>query len=125
MHLEEYSTNIIAEALYSQLDEEGYNTGLIQEICDHQRGYVAVPISEGYAGEGKDHKPVVTTKGWKLKILWTDGSYDRLLLSQVKESNPIETAEYAISQVIHKEHAFNWWVSYVQRMCSIRCCYHI
>ena len=114
-HIEDYATNKIAEALYSQLDEEGFNTGLIQEICDHQRTEVAIPISEGFAGEGSKRKPIVTTKGWKLKVLWTDGSYDWLPLSQIKESNPIETAEYSISQGIHKEPAFNWWVSHVIR----------
>ena len=114
-HLEEYSTNKIAEALYSQLDEDGFNTGLIKEICDHQRLDTAVPISEGFAGEGTNRKAVITTKGWRLKILWTDGSYDWLPLSQVKESNLIECAEYAIAQGIHKEPAFNWWVPHVIR----------
>jgi len=57
----------------------------------------------------------ITTKGWKLKVLWTDESYDWLPLSQVKESNLIECAEYAIAQGIHKEPAFNWWVPHVIR----------
>ena len=113
--MEEYSTNKIAEELYSQLDDEGYNTSIIQEICDHQMTESAIPISEGFAREGKKRKPVITTKGWKLKILWKDGSYDWLPMSQVKESNPIETAEYSISQGINKEPAFNWWVPHVIR----------
>jgi len=114
-HLEEYSTNMIAEALYSQVDEEGFDTGILQEICDHQMTNSAVPISEGFSGEGKQKKPVVTTKGWKLKVLWKDGSYDWLPLSQVKAANPIETAEYAVAQGIHKEPAFNWWLPHVLR----------
>jgi hypothetical protein len=114
-HLEEYSTNKIAEALYSQIDEEGYNTGIIKEICEHKKSDAAIPISEGFVGEGSKHKPVITTKGWKFKILWKDRSYDWLPLSQVKVSNPIEIAEYAVSQNIHKEPAFNWWVSHVIR----------
>ncbi len=114
-HVEEYSTNKIAEALYSQLDEEGYNTSIIEEICDHQRTESAIGISDGYVGEGSKRKPVVTTKGWKLQVKWKDGSYDWLPLSQVKESNPIEVAEYSIAQGIHKEPAFNWWVPHVIR----------
>ena len=114
-HTEEYATNKIAEALYDQLDEDGYNTGLVQEICDHQRSECAVGMAEGYAGEGSKRKPVITTKGWKLQVKWTDGSFDWLPLSQVKESNPIETAEYAIAHGIHKEPAFNWWVPHVIR----------
>ena len=77
-HTEEYATNKIAEALYDQLDEDGYNTGLVQEICDHQRSECAVGMAEGYAGEGSKRKPVITTKGWKLQVKWTDGSFDWL-----------------------------------------------
>ncbi len=62
-HLEEYSTNKIAEALYSQIDEEGYNTGIMKEICEHKKSDAAIPISEGFVGEGTKRKPVITTKG--------------------------------------------------------------
>ena len=33
----------------------------------------------------------------------------------LKESNPIETAEFAISRNIQDEPAFSWWVPYVMR----------
>jgi hypothetical protein len=114
-HLEEYATNIIAEALYSQLDENGNDTGFLNEICDHRKSNKAIPISEGYTTSTNNPKPVITTKGWEMKIRWTDGSYDWLPLSQLKESNPIEVAEYAVAHKIHKEPAFNWWVHKVSR----------
>jgi hypothetical protein len=114
-HLEAYSTNKIAEALYSQVDQDGFNTGLLQEICDHKKSSSAIPIENGYVLSGSTKKPVVTTKGWKLKIQWQDGSFDWLPLSQLKESNPIEVAEYAFAHNINNEPAFNWWVTSVLR----------
>ena len=61
-HLEEYTTNKVAEALYSQCDQDGYDTGLVQEICDHQRSPSAIPISEGHTTSGTTTKPVITQK---------------------------------------------------------------
>ena len=34
-------------------------------------------------------------------------------LSDMKESHPIKMAEYAVSQEIDHEAAFNWWVPHV------------
>jgi hypothetical protein len=31
-------------------------------------------------------------------------------LADVKESNPVEVAEYAVSRNIKNKPAFNWWV---------------
>jgi hypothetical protein len=104
-HIEEYTTNIVAENLYSNVDENGYSTALFE----------AVKIADGYVTTGHTPKPVITTKGWDLKVRWQDGSYDWIPLSQLKESNPVQVAEYACSHNIHKEPAFNWWVPKVIR----------
>ena len=42
-----------------------------------------------------------------------DGSTSWLTLKELKESNPIETAEYAVAMGIEKEPAFAWWVKHV------------
>ena len=102
---------MIAESLYSNLDEQGFDTGILSEIVDHEKNDSAVKMKDGHAG--KDNKPVITTKGWKLKIRWKDGSYDWIPLSQVKNSNLIEVAEYSVMKGIDKEPAFKWWVSHV------------
>ena len=33
----------------------------------------------------------------------------------MKESHPVETAEFSIARGIHKEAAFDWWVPYTIR----------
>ena len=54
-----------------------------------------------------------STAGWKLCVQWKDGSTSWEKLSDLKESNPIEVAEYAVAQNLQAEPAFNWWVSFV------------
>jgi len=43
-------------------------------------------------------------------IAWKDGTTSWEHLKNLKESNPIEVAEYAVANLIHKEPAFAWWV---------------
>jgi hypothetical protein len=62
---------------------------------------------------GNTLRPVITAKGWQLKVQWKYRSYNWLLLSQLKESNPMDVAEYACVHSIHHEPAFNWWVQKV------------
>ena len=54
-----------------------------------------------------------TTAGWHLCIQWKDGSTPWEKLSDLKESHPVECAEYALSQGIMNEPVFNWWVGFV------------
>ncbi len=35
-HVDAYTTNVIAESLYSNVDDDGFNTGLLEEIIDHK-----------------------------------------------------------------------------------------
>jgi hypothetical protein len=39
-------------------------------------------------------------------------------LADLKESNPIEVAEFAIAHKIHYEPAFIWWVPYMLAKCK-------
>jgi hypothetical protein len=42
-----------------------------------------------------------------------DGSTSWEALADLKESHPLETTEYAVTQGIDHEPAFNWWVPHV------------
>ena len=54
-----------------------------------------------------------TTKGWKLLVIWKDQLKTWIPLKDLKESNPVEVAEFAKSRFIEDEPAFCWWVPYV------------
>jgi hypothetical protein len=101
-----FTANTIAESMYSQIDDEGYTYQLMDEIIDHQKD--ATALSKG------DTTPM-TTKGWKLLVQWKDKTTSWIPLKDLKESNPVETAEYAVANQISDEPAFAWWVRKVLR----------
>ena len=55
-------------------------------------------------------RPKVTTRGWELLVQWKDGSVSWEKLKDLKESNPVEVAEYAVANRIVEEPAFTWLV---------------
>jgi len=67
-------------------------------IVNHQKDENAVPLKDGYITlKAGLRKRIVTTKGWRLNVEWVDGTSSWIPLSDLKESNPIEVAEYAIA----------------------------
>ena len=56
-----------------------------------------------------------TTKGWYLCCSWKDRTSTWERLADLKESNPIEVAEYTVSQDIAHQPAFAWWVPFTLR----------
>ena len=111
---DKYQANVIAENMYAQVDDEGNQYLLLQEITDHKSDNSAIPISDGMIrNRSGTLKPKVTTRGWYLLVLWRDGSTSWERLSDLKESNPIEVAEYAVANRLTEEPAFKWWVSNV------------
>jgi hypothetical protein len=114
--IERYSANIIAENLYSQCDDEGHSFVLLAEIIDHKKNASAISIADGFTTSHNGNRvPKKTTRGWQLLCQWKDGSSSWVPLVELKQSNPIELAEYAIANQIHEEPAFKWWISDVLR----------
>jgi hypothetical protein len=112
----EYQANIIAESLFSQSDSEGRQYMVMKEISDHKKDGRAIPISDGYTTSKNGNKvPKQTTIGWQLLVEWNDGSSDWTNLKDLKESNPVEIAEYAVANKLVEEPAFKWWVANVLR----------
>ena len=103
----EYSANVIAENLYSQVDAEGRRFVMLQEILDHQKDNSAVPKDDEFVVSNGKRVRRYTTKGWKLCILWKDGSTSWETLTSVKEAFPIEIAEYAVARKIAEETEFS------------------
>ena len=110
----EYHANVIAENLYSQIDDEGNQYTSLSGICDHKSDENAVKMKNGwFVRPSGARKRVITTKGWWLKVEWKDGTTTWAPLNEIKESNPIEAAEYAVAHGIDKQPAFAWWVGHV------------
>eukprot|EP00978_Attheya_sp_CCMP212_P028675 scaffold99696_cov50-Attheya_sp.AAC.1 len=110
------TANIIAENLLSQEDDEGRRQMMLDEIVDHCRLESAIRKSKGtYETQRGLTRNVRTTKGWEICVQWKDGSTDWIALKDLKESYPVELAEYAINIKIDDEPAFAWWVPYVMK----------
>lgn len=110
-----YAANLIAENLYANVDEEGRHFSVLQEIIDHRRRPSAVPSSDGVIRTATGERPRRTTRGWDLLVEWKDGSSTWVPLKDIKESNPVDVAEYAVGNKIDQEPAFAWWVPFTLR----------
>jgi len=105
----EYATNLIAENIYAQCNEEGRKHMIFKEIINHRKDSSAIPKEEGYivSSSGNLHKKR-TTHGWDICVEWHDGSTSWLPLKDVEEANPVELADYAVANKIADEPAFQW-----------------
>jgi hypothetical protein len=106
-----YGANLIAECMYSQLDAEGNRHALISEIIDHKANNRAMKIADGtFIDKRGRSRPRITTQGWSLLVEWKDGTSSWVPLIDLKQSFPIQVAEYAVNNKIAEEPAFKWWV---------------
>ena len=117
-YLDGYKTaltaNTIAENLFSQVDSEGNRQVLFDAIIDHRCDGTALQHNDAFiktANGGRRRKK--TTKGWEILMQWKDGSTSWETLKDVKESYPVQLAEYALHHQLTSLPAFAWWTPYV------------
>ena len=111
--LEQLTANQIAMNIFSQVDSQGRRERIATDIIDHRKDDSAITKRDGHHKSGKSPKPIRTTKGWELKVKWKDDTSSWIPLSTLKNSQPVEVAEYAVLAGINDEPAFKWWVPYV------------
>lgn len=106
--------NIIAANLYAEMDETGITHTMLRDIVDHRRTNDAISKDDGYFVLKYGAKvPKQTTKGWDICVEWRNGETSWIPLKDIKVTNPVEVAEYAIANKIQDEPAFAWWVPVV------------
>ena len=112
--VKQYTASMIAENMYSQVDIDGHQYNLLDDIVGHESDSSAIKKENMYWTCKKTSRRHIrkTTIGWKLKVLWKDGTEQWIPLKDLKESNPVELAEYAKATGIADEPAFKWWVPY-------------
>ena len=115
--VKEYGANIIAENNLTQVDSDGLSRTMMKAIICHQKDEAtAVSKSDKYVVTKRGQKKLrKTTCGWKLLIKWKDDTESWIPLKDMKESHPVEVAEYARARGIADEPAFAWWVPYTLR----------
>ena len=114
--VENYFANVIAENIYAQVDSEGNQYQLLEEIVDHKSNDSAIKVGHGFTRSRNGNMvPKTTTRGWSLLVSWKDGSTEWIKLKDIKDSYPVQIAEYATLNGISGEPAFNWWVHSVMK----------
>ena len=109
----ELGANIITECMYAQCDIEGNPYRLMDHMVDHREDNNAICKNNQYVTvNGKSYKQK-TRRGWQLSIEWKDESTSLERLSDMKESYPVEVAEYAEAMGISDEPVFSWWTTHV------------
>jgi hypothetical protein len=110
----EYSANVIAENMLTQVDSDGFSTSLMEGIIDYRKDETtAVSKANMHIVTRQGQKKLrKTTVGWKLLVRWKDQSESWIHLKDMKESHPVEVAEFAKAQGISDDPAFIWWVPY-------------
>ena len=99
--------------MYSQVDTEGHQFLLLSEISDHKSDHTAIKVADGFITSRNGNKtPKKTTCGWELLAQMKEGLAQWVPLKELKESNPVELAEYAVANKIDHEPAFAWWVPF-------------
>ncbi|KAI2504635.1 Reverse transcriptase (RNA-dependent DNA polymerase) [Fragilaria crotonensis] len=111
----ELAANVIAQNMYAMCDTEGNQFLLLDGIIGHRKDESAIERADMYVQRGSNRHMRKTTKGWKLCVEWKDGTTSWERLADIKESNPVELAEYAMTHGIDSEPAFAWWVPYTLR----------
>ena len=109
----EFTANVIAENMWAQCNLDGTQQILLQDIIDHKFTKEAVKFADRFVYIDGRRYMKKSTKGVLLLCQFKDGSTAWQRLADLKESYPIEVAEYAVSRGIDHEVAFAWWVPYV------------
>ncbi|HEY9711013.1 MAG TPA: hypothetical protein V6D48_22595, partial [Oculatellaceae cyanobacterium] len=126
--VKEYSANVIAENMLNQIENEPFSVTHLVAIIDYSKTDDALVSGTAYAKSKRRGKRLrKTTSGWSLLVCWSDGTDKWLPLKNLKESHPVETAEFAVASGIDKEPAFVWWVPYTLQkhdviVASVRAC---
>jgi hypothetical protein len=110
---DEYTSNVIAENMYAQFDIEGRQFNLMEGIIDHTTDGRAIAPADMYIEHGSNKKVRKTTKGWHTCVECKDGTTSWESLIDLKESNPVEVAEYSAAKRLLNSPAFVWWAPHV------------
>ena len=113
-HCEALSANLIAQNLFSEIDDEGKRHVLLDDIIDFRKTGAAVSPEDAFITMSNGVKRRrQTTLGWQVLCQWRDGSTNWVSLKDMKQSYPLKVAEFAFANRIHDEPAFAWWINEV------------
>ena len=113
-HKASLAANTIAENKFAQVDDEGNRHVLFDAIIDHRTDGSEVKQQDAFIHtRSGTQRRKETTKGWEILVQWKDGSSTWVTLKDMKNSYPVQLAEYATQRRLAGEPAFAWWIQHV------------
>ncbi len=110
---ETYTTNLISDCLYLQINDQGGRIQVMKEIISHDKGRNALNKEDAYYSTKTGPKPKWTTRGWRLLVEWNNGSSSWVPSTDLKDSYPVQVADYVVLNNLTQEPAFRWLVPFV------------
>ena len=108
--VKEYLANLLAKKMLTQVDVNGYSLTLMEGIVDYLKDEsMAVSREDKHITIKSGQQQLrCTTAGWKLLVHWKDGMESWAMLADMKQSHPVETAEFTRARGISDQAAFAW-----------------
>ena len=97
------TANLVSENVIARVDDKGFEHMMLDEIEDHCILEDAIPKGKRtFITKYSTKRKKQTTCGWELMVRWKHNLSNWVGLQNLKESYPIEVAEYAIRNKIHE-----------------------
>ena len=95
--IKEYSVNVIAENMLTQVDSDGFTMTMLGDIIAHKKDAAkAISKDDMFVTTRRGNRcKRITTCGWQLLVQWKDGSESWIYLKDLKKYHPVELADYA------------------------------
>ena len=101
--VQQLAANRISLSMYEHVDSEGFTTQVLDQVQRHLNTDEAIEKSDGYVKDSKVRRSRrITTKVYDFLTKFRDGSESCIPLADLKEYNPSDIAEYAISNKLEK-----------------------
>jgi hypothetical protein len=106
--------------MFAQVDDEGNcHHVLFDEIIDHWTDGTEVKQQDAFlTTSNRNQRRREPTKGWEILVQWKDGSSTWISLKDMKNSYPVQLAEYATLKWLAGEPAFASWINHVISKCN-------
>jgi hypothetical protein len=104
--------------MHAQCDAEGRQYKLMEGIIDHKIDGHAIDRAAMYIKHESNNQVSKKTRGWHLCVEWKDMTTSWGRLTDLKEINPVEVAEYAVPKNLLDAPDFVWWDPHVLKKCS-------
>ena len=107
--IRQYGINVISENMLTQVDEYGYTLTLMEGIIDYKKDKTDLYKEDMYVVTKCGNKlPKKKIVGWKILVQWQDKSESLICLKYMKQSHPLEFAEFSKARGIPDEPDFTW-----------------